>query len=72
MNCKNKTSAKDYDQRSAMSNQKDNQIHIVVIFSNHGSAKYLFFGKCFKKNCGIFSQISFVFKSTIIPVNNGK
>ena len=39
---------------------------------NTGSAKYLFFGKCFKKNTEYFLEFIFLFECTILPVNNGK
>ena len=34
---------------------------------------FFFFGKCFKKELlNIFSNVFFLFESTILPVNNGK
>ena len=37
-----------------------------------GTAKYLFFGKCFKKTTEYFLKYLFLFESTILPVKNGK
>ena len=37
-----------------------------------GSAKYLFFGKCFKKTTEYFLKFLFSLESTILSVNNGK
>ena len=42
------------------------------MFSYTGSAKYLFLENALKKIYWIFFQISFLFESTIIAVNNGK
>ena len=40
---------------------------------NTGFAKFLFFGKCFKRTTTeYFLKFIFLFESTILPVNNGK
>ena len=47
----------------------------ILHFLNHssiGSAKYLFFGKCFKETTEYYLKFLFLFKSIILPVNKGK
>ena len=47
-------------------------VFVLLIFYT-GSAKYLFFGKCFKKKITeYFLKLIFLFESTILSVNNGK
>ena len=49
--------------------QKRNLYAFAVV---QGPPNPSFFGKCFKNNSWIFSQISFLFESTLLSVNNGK
>ena len=47
--------------------------YIQTYLHKQGPPNTFFFGKCFKeKLLNIFSNFSFLFESTILPVNNGK
>ena len=55
-----------------LSNTKGEYIPGITQNQIQGPPNNYFFGKCLKKTTEYFLKFLFLFKSTILPVNNGK